>query len=297
VGAAADDRQEIDEPRRREAPRDLGHVVRAEAPGREFVAGDAGPDHEVASYLPPDRREDFEGESHPVLEAPTVLVGALVEEGAPELIDQVVVRHGELDPVEAAGAAAARRLAERADQRGDLLGLELVGHLAVDSLRDLGGGQQHGRHLGIRLGPPAEMRQLGEDEAVVAVHGVGDLPIAGNDGVVVVGDLLPGRRRGGRMHARGPAEDREGAPAPCLRLMVAREPRCRPATLGHGLGVAGGVDPVLEGDGAHSGRREQRAKLVGHGWFLPALGGYHQLGVRDYRSQRWGLSFGTCGRG
>src|SRR5439155_4143421 len=107
-----------------------------------------------------------------------------------------------------------------------------------------------------------------------------------------------------RRHTRWPRDwssdvcssDLEGAPAPCLRLMVAREPRRRPAALGHGLGVAGGVDPVLEGDGAHLDRREQRAKLVGHGWFLPALGGYHQLGVRDYRSQRWGLSFGTCGR-
>src|SRR2546429_3459660 len=27
------------------------------------------------------------------------------------------------------------------------------------------GGQKHRRHLWIRLGPPAEMRQLGEDEA------------------------------------------------------------------------------------------------------------------------------------
>src|SRR5213076_2400766 len=131
---------------------------------------------------------------------------------------------------------------------------------------------QHGRYLGIRLGPAAEMRQLGEDEAVVAVHGVGDLPVAGNDGVVVVGDLLPGRRRRRRMHARGPAEDREGAPAQRLRLMVAREPRRRPAALGHGLGVPGGVDPVLEGDGAHPDRREERAKLVGHGRSLPTTG-------------------------
>src|SRR5712692_9037307 len=84
LGTAAEDRQEVHEPRRREAARDLGHVARAEAPGREFVAGDAGPDHEVASHLPPDRRQDLEGESHPVLEAAPVLVGALVEEGTPE---------------------------------------------------------------------------------------------------------------------------------------------------------------------------------------------------------------------
>src|SRR2546430_10747821 len=74
------------------------------------------------------------------------------------------------------------------------------------------------------------------------------------------------------MSARGPAEDREGAPALRLRLVVAREPRRRPAALGHGLGVAGGVDPVLEGDGAHPDRREERAKLVEHGLSLPNTG-------------------------
>src|SRR2546428_5697453 len=93
-------------------------------------------------------------------------------------------------------------------------------------------------------------------------------PVGGNDRVVVVGDLFPGRRRRRRMHTRGSAEDREGAPALRLRLVVAREPRRRPAALGHGLGVAGGVDPVLEGDGAHPDRREERAELVGH-WSLP----------------------------
>src|SRR2546429_401176 len=67
------------------------------------------------------------------------------------------------------------------------------------------------------------------------------------------------------MHARGPAEDREGATALRLRLVVAAEPQGRPAVLGHGLGVAGGVDAVLEGDGAHASRREERAKLVSHG--------------------------------
>src|SRR5256886_15817105 len=74
------------------------------------------------------------------------------------------------------------------------------------------------------------------------------------------------------MHAGGPAEDREGAPALRLRLVVAREPRRRPAALGHGLGVARGVDPVLEGDRAHPDRREERAKLVGHDLSLPNTG-------------------------
>src|SRR2546430_14818925 len=74
------------------------------------------------------------------------------------------------------------------------------------------------------------------------------------------------------MHARGPAEDREGAPALRLRLVVAREPRRRPAALGHGLGVARGVELVLEGARANPDRREERAKLVGHDLSLPNTG-------------------------
>jgi len=170
----------------------------------------------------------------------------------------MVVSHRELDAVEPALAAAARRLAERADELGDLLGFELVRHLAMHPLGDLRRRQQHARLFTVGLGPAAHVRELGEDVTAVGVDRVGERTVCRDDRVVVIGDLLPGggRRRG--VHARGAAEDRERAAAARLRLVIAREPGAGPAILGHRLGVARGVDAVRERETADLDRREQR---------------------------------------
>src|SRR5262249_56772969 len=110
--AAADDRQEVDQARRGQAPRDLCHVRRREAAAGELVAGEAGADDEVAADAAPGLPQHLHAEAHAVVEAAAVLVLPLVEEWRPELIDQMVVRHRELDAVEPALAAAPRRLAE-----------------------------------------------------------------------------------------------------------------------------------------------------------------------------------------
>ena len=96
------------------------------------------------------------------------------------------------------------------------------------------------------------------------VHRIGERPVRGDDGVVVVRNLLPRRGRRGRMHARRAAEDRQRAAAPRLGLVVAPQPLGGPAALGHRLGVAGRVDPVLQREAPDPGRREQRPELVGH---------------------------------
>ena len=136
--------------------------------------------------------------------------------------------------------------------------------LAVDGLGDLGGSEEGVRPLGVGLGPAPEVRELGEDQAVVGVHRAGHLAVGADDRVVVIGDLPPrgGRRR--RVDARGAAEDREGAAAARLGLVIVPETLRRPAALGHGLGMSRGVDAVPERDGADPDRREERAKVVGH---------------------------------
>ena len=91
----------------------------------------------------------------------------------PELIDQVVVGERQLDPVEPALAAAPHGVPECPHQHRDLLGLELVRNLAVDPLRDLGRREEDVPALVVRLGPAAHVRQLGEDEAVVPMDGLG----------------------------------------------------------------------------------------------------------------------------
>ena len=51
--------------------------------------------------------QHLDAEAHPVFQAAAVLVGALVDGRAPELVDQVAVGGGQLEPVQAAFLAAA----------------------------------------------------------------------------------------------------------------------------------------------------------------------------------------------
>ena len=113
VGAAADDREEVDETGGGEPARDGRHVLGAEAAGSVLVTRDAGAHDEVAAGSPSDLREHLEAEAHAVVQAAAVLVAALIEERRPELIDEMVVGHRDLDAVQPALATAPRRLAER----------------------------------------------------------------------------------------------------------------------------------------------------------------------------------------
>jgi hypothetical protein len=202
VGAAADNGQEIDEARGGESPSDLGHVVGRETAGGPLVPRHPDADHVVPPHLTADLPEHLEAEAHPVLEAPPVLVGPLVEERRPELVHEVVVGEGQLDAVEPPVATAPSGVAEGPDQHGDLLGLDLVRHLAVQLLRDLGGREEDVPASGVRLGSAAKVGELREAETAVAVDGVGERPVSGNDRVVVVRDQVPLGGGGRGMHAR-----------------------------------------------------------------------------------------------
>src|SRR5439155_14530541 len=160
-------RQEVDQARGGEAACDRRHVGRGEAAPGKLVPRDAGAHDEVTTDPPPDLRQDFNGEAHPVLEAPAVLVESLVEKGRPELIDQMVVGHRDLDPVETAVLAAARGLAKGAHELGDLLPFQLVGDLAMNLLRDLRRGKEDVRLLSVGLGPPPEVSEQSEDKTAV----------------------------------------------------------------------------------------------------------------------------------
>ena len=265
VGGAPDDREEVDEAGGGEPVRDLRHVVGRQAAVGELVSRDPGADHVVGADLPADLAEDLEPEAHPVLEAPAVLVRPLVEDRGPELVDQVVVGERELDPVEPALAAPPHGVPERAHEHRDLLGLELVRDLPVDALRDLGRREEDVPALVVRLGAPAHVGELGEDEAPVTMDGLRHRAVGGDDRVVVVRGHVPRARRGGGVDARRAAEDRERATAARLALVVRAEPGPGLPVLGHGLGVPGGEDAVPEGQASDADRREQIAKLVCHG--------------------------------
>src|SRR5262249_25785513 len=75
---------------------------------------------------------------------------------------------------------------------------------------------------------------------------------------------VPCGRRRRRMHARGPADDRQRTAAARLRLVVGAEAGPGLALLGHRLGMSGREDAVLQGKAADAHRRETVAELVSH---------------------------------
>jgi len=81
VGAAADDRQEVDQAGRAETPRDVRHVGRRKAVARKLVTRDAGAYDEVIPDPTPNLSQHFNREAHSILETAAVVVEALVEEG------------------------------------------------------------------------------------------------------------------------------------------------------------------------------------------------------------------------
>ena len=279
----SDDREEVHQPRGGETARDLGHVGGGEPAGRHLVARDPRPQHPVTSDLAPDLAQDLEAETHTVLEAPAVVVGSLVEQWRPELVHEVVVGERELHAVQAALAAAAGRVPERAHHHGDLLGLDLVRHLAMHLLRDLRGRQQHVHLLHVGLGAPAHVGELAHDPAIMAMHGVRDAAIARDHRIVVIGDHVPRAGRGRRMHAGGPADDGQRRAAAGLGLVIGPEARAGLALLGHRLGVAAREDAVLQREPTHSQRREQVTILGGHSG--------HSMDARGLPRQRPSLSF------
>src|SRR5207302_11451506 len=165
-GTAADDRKEIDQAGGGEPARDHRHVLRPEAAGAELVSRDAGAHDEVAAGPPSDLRQHLEAEAQAVVQAAAVLVQPLVEDRRPELSDEMVVRHRDLDAVQPSLATAPRRLTERPDELGDLLGVQRVWDLAMDALGDLRGRQQRARNVGVGLRTPSEVRELREDQTI-----------------------------------------------------------------------------------------------------------------------------------
>ena len=85
----------------------------------------------------------------------------------------MIVRHRDLDPVEAAIPAAARCLAEGAHEFGNLIDFQLVRNIPMHTLGNLRRRQKDIRLLAIGLRTAPEVRELGEHETSVVMDGVG----------------------------------------------------------------------------------------------------------------------------
>ncbi len=209
-----------------------------------------------SARLRPDRLahggDDLEQEPGAALERAAVGVGAPVGGAREEAAHERGVRALQLDPVEAARPAVAGDERVAGDDLGDLACVDRLRHLAEQRVGD----RRRRPDRQARVHPralPAVVVDLGEDRDVVAVHGVGDRAVAGDDlgpeavdellvgpvgrvGRVLLGDDEPGAAGGPRGVVRGVALGRE--PVLGVVRQVGREddavPHRRPGRAGAG---------------------------------------------------------------
>ena len=110
----------------------------SQPPGDPVGRRDARPDRPLGGERGTHDVEDLERETHPVLEASAVGVGALVGDRREELVQQVAVRRMDLDAVDAEARGALRR--------GREVGADLLHAGGVERVRRLlAGRMRHGR--------------------------------------------------------------------------------------------------------------------------------------------------------
>ena len=169
---------------RPDGDREVVHVARAGQLLRDGQAGrqvhpflelldpaDPRADGEVVTAAGPDRLDDAQRETGPILQRATPLVLALVGGRREELRDQVAVRRVQLHPVEAGVLQVGRRDSETVDQL-----LDLVRRHGVRRLRGARAADGRRRpHRQVRLpdGLPPQVHQLAEDLGAVPMHARG----------------------------------------------------------------------------------------------------------------------------
>ena len=114
------------------------------------------------------RLQHLDAEAHAVFEAAAIFVGALVDGRAPELVDQMAVRGGQLAAVEPAFLAAARGGGVVGDDARDVEILHLLGDGAAGGLAAGRGGDGRQPVLGVPAGAPAHMGELDHQRGAVA---------------------------------------------------------------------------------------------------------------------------------
>ena len=159
-------------------------------PVDELVAAEPHAEGQTRADRPAHRGDQVEQQAGAVRERPAVLVGAPVGGRREEPAHDRAVRALELDAVEAAlGAPLGHVGVARHDGR-DLAVVDGLGDLAEQRVGD----RRRGPHRQARVhrrGLAAVVVDLGEDRRAVAVHGLGDAPVARQHvGVEPVDQLL-----------------------------------------------------------------------------------------------------------
>ncbi len=268
AGLPGPDVEHVDQARARQAHGDLQAVLGVEPVGDELVGGHAHADDVVGPDLAAHLLQHLQAEAHAVLQAAAIGIGAPVDAGRPELGHQMQGLEGELDPVEPALAAAPRRLAEVADDPGEVPVLHLLGEGAVLGLPHRRG--RHGRQpvAGVPARAPAHVRDLAHEGRAMGVHALGELAEMGDDPVLAHVELAEGARTVGGDDG-GAAEHGHRHAALGLLGVVELIALPRHPALGIGRRMGGADDAVAQRQ-ALDGERLQQGVVLTHLGGAPA---------------------------
>ena len=175
---------------RLKVPCDADGKLHVDAALAQFVPDDAAGDGVVLAHKLAGAADDFRDEAHPGMETAAVAVAPLIGERRHERADQIPVRAVQLAGVKARFLGAAHGLRVIFDILFDLAGFQHPGRVVFRLEYGMGFRLEIGRRDGLKtgcpgIGFPSGMVQLRGDEAIVAVHGLGEPAKAGDAGVVM----------------------------------------------------------------------------------------------------------------
>ena len=271
VIAAGCEIEEVDARLGAESRDDRAHGGAAESAGMELVGDDADADGEIVADTCAHRPEHVAGEARASLQVPAVAVRAGVVERREELVQQVAVRHVDLDAVEAAVPCQGGRDGPALDQLGDVGVIHLPGRVGRRRREEARRGKHRARPVGtVRLRLCAMVVELHEHATAGVPDRVRHAPVRGHR-LGAEGILEPPDRTR-RVDEVVPRDEQPAAaqrPAHEVRGLAVRLD-----TVGVQLGVGRLHQPVGDLDPPDPQRREQgrpgcRVEVRGDGAHRP----------------------------
>ena len=227
----------------------------------QLVAAEADTQHIVAADRETDGADDLAQEPRPVLQAATILVGALICAARQKLADNRGMRTLQLNAIEPAPfrIAGDRRVA--VDDLMDVFVFHRLRHFSEQRVGDRRWrpGRQAGEHAAALA---TVVVDLGQNRNALGVHHLGDSPVCGDHGRIESVDQLLVRMVGG-VDGVLLGDDQTHPAARPLAIVVSM-------TIGRHVvfGIVGQVrgkhDAVLHRDVAHLERGEQEARRPAH---------------------------------
>ena len=270
---------------RLKVPCDADGKLHVDAALAQFVPDDAAGDGVVLAHKLAGAADDFRDEAHPGMETAAVAVAPLIGERRHERADQIPVRAVQLAGVKARFLGAAHGLRVIFDVLFDLAGFQHPGRVVFRLEYGMGFRLEIGRRDGLKtgcpgIGFPSGMVQLRGDEAIVAVHGLGEPAKAGDAGVVMNKNLSA--EVAVRPDAEGTDDDHRH-PASRAAFGIGDFRVADGTVFGHVHRHGRHDEPVFEAEGADGNGLEQWSVVHGGGSRKKGVSGVPRAAARGSR--------------